>query len=1028
MYTYLLQSSSCLIVLYGIYHFILADLTFFRHNRAYLLWALVISLLVPLMAPYLVLPQEQVPVINWSYVAMEMDTIYVTYSDKMDYLDMLWMFAGFMYFLGVLVVLSRMIYGIFKIIKYHHLGVRETKNGYNIVTTEGVHLPFSFFKSIYISRHIPLSDHLHTILEHEEIHIRHWHTVDVLFAEVVHAFFWFNPVMIFYKRALRQAHEYLADDIICSKNSVSSYVDLLLSKSESGLELALTNQFFHSQIKKRIEMMTKHKTNRHAAWKYALVLPLLMGLVVVFSSPEVKSDIINVFKETTDTIPSAQRASIDEVQTLSVKNETLRITLKNGEVESYDLSDGKETEMFKEKYGELALPQPSPPLLHGNALLTEDVESIEQEKDYIKVTHRNGVSKYFYRSVEQDMKTYKNFYGEIPISPSPQVLPAIQIISKPTTDPFFQSIPNPPSPPSSVNDVSPIGNITTRRPLFVIDGVNMGREADKNINPGDIKSISVLKGESATTLYGEDGKYGVILITTKASKKDKGEIFRVAEQMPRFPGCEDQPAGHERDDCAKTKMLEYIYQNLKYPQEARKNNVEGQVVLQFVVEKDGRLNDIKVVRDIGAGCGIAASQVIESMNAMKSRWIPGKQSGKNVSVLYTLPVKFKLEGTKSISPSENKPIVNYFETNVNWKECADLGGFFKSTMCSFGKTNDFVKLHLTYPNEARKNKIEGSCQVRAYYDESGKLTKAEIKEDIGYGCGDEVLRVVKLMPEMAPAQKDGKPIKGSLIIRATFKLTKDEEKKLAATKIIVTALGKEEKKVNSTIPFIVKSTKYSEAISEVDQLPWLDACAHISDIKDRKKCAENKFLSTLYSNIKYPKAAREKGVTGMVHAQFVVNKKGEIDDIKILSDIGFGTDEIVVKAIEKLKNSDSWIPGRKNGKEVDVLYQISVNFELEVDFRKVVSMNSLDSKLSNVKIFPNPSQDLIQVSFEGEPMDVEINLFDVSGKSLKTQKFSNDQTQFRGSIDISDLNIKGNVTVIINQNNKMVRQQIVVLK
>ncbi|MBK7635601.1 MAG: hypothetical protein IPJ13_15970 [Saprospiraceae bacterium] len=58
---------------------------------------------------------------------------------------------------------------------------------------------------------------------------------------------------------MRQAHEYLADDIICSKNSVSSYTELLLSKSQTGMGLALTNQFFHSQIKKRIEMMTKNK-------------------------------------------------------------------------------------------------------------------------------------------------------------------------------------------------------------------------------------------------------------------------------------------------------------------------------------------------------------------------------------------------------------------------------------------------------------------------------------------------------------------------------------------------------------------------------------------------------------------------------------------------------------------------------------------------------------------------------------------------------------------------------------------------
>jgi len=385
------------------------------------------------MAPYLVLPQEQVPVINWSYVAMEMDTIYVTYSDKMDYLDMLWMFAGFMYFLGVLVVLSRMIYGIFKIIKYHHLGVRETKNGYNIVTTEGVHLPFSFFKSIYISRHIPLSDHLHTILEHEEIHIRHWHTVDVLFAEVVHAFFWFNPVLIFYKRALRQAHEYLADDIICSKNSVSSYVDLLLSKSESGLELALTNQFFHSQIKKRIEMMTKHKTNRHAAWKYALVLPALMGLLFVFSCKE-----------------SPKQTSSD----------TNKDTPKEG---------------------------------------------------------------YYYTDKE-------------------------------------------------------------------MEGVE-----------------------------------------------------RVVEIMPEFPGCEHITDIKQRAECAQTKMLEYIYQNLKYPTLARQQGISGQCVAQFIVSTDGTIENIKIVKDIGEGCGEAVNDVLTSMNNMPQKWNPGKQNNKLVKVLYTLPVKFSLD-------------------------------------------------------------------------------------------------------------------------------------------------------------------------------------------------------------------------------------------------------------------------------------------------------------------------------------------------------------------------------------------------
>lgn len=122
------------------------------------------------------------------------------------------------------------------------------------------------------------------------------------------------------------------------------------------------------------------------------------------------------------------------------------------------------------------------------------------------------------------------------------------------------------------------------------------------------------------------------------------EIFKVVEQMPRFPGCEDKGTEKEKEDCAKTKMLEYIYSNLKYPAIARENGVEGQVVLQFVVDKDGSITDTKIVRDIGAGCGEAASKVVDGMNNMGKKWLPGKQRGRPVRVLYTLPVKFKLEG------------------------------------------------------------------------------------------------------------------------------------------------------------------------------------------------------------------------------------------------------------------------------------------------------------------------------------------------------------------------------------------------
>jgi protein TonB len=87
-------------------------------------------------------------------------------------------------------------------------------------------------------------------------------------------------------------------------------------------------------------------------------------------------------------------------------------------------------------------------------------------------------------------------------------------------------------------------------------------------------------------------------------KEEPEEIFKVVEQMPRFPGCEDAGGSNEEKyNCAQTKLLEYVYKNVKYPAIARENGIQGRVVVQFVVEKDGKITDAQVVRDIGAGCG-----------------------------------------------------------------------------------------------------------------------------------------------------------------------------------------------------------------------------------------------------------------------------------------------------------------------------------------------------------------------------------------------------------------------------------------
>ncbi len=104
------------------------------------------------------------------------------------------------------------------------------------------------------------------------------------------------------------------------------------------------------------------------------------------------------------------------------------------------------------------------------------------------------------------------------------------------------------------------------------------------------------------------------------------EIFQIVEEMPSFPGGDQ-------------KMLEYIAKNIKYPQIARESGIQGRVFISFVVEPDGSVSNVKVLRGIGGGCDEEAMRVVKSM----PKWKPGKQRGKPVRVSYNLPVNFRLQ-------------------------------------------------------------------------------------------------------------------------------------------------------------------------------------------------------------------------------------------------------------------------------------------------------------------------------------------------------------------------------------------------
>jgi protein TonB len=103
-------------------------------------------------------------------------------------------------------------------------------------------------------------------------------------------------------------------------------------------------------------------------------------------------------------------------------------------------------------------------------------------------------------------------------------------------------------------------------------------------------------------------------------------IFVVAENAPEFPGGEDS-------------LYAYIARNIVYPEAAKKEKIEGRVFVTFVVEKDGQVSSVKLLRDIGGGCGQEAIRVVKSM----PKWKPGTQRGKPVRFQFNMPVSFGLQ-------------------------------------------------------------------------------------------------------------------------------------------------------------------------------------------------------------------------------------------------------------------------------------------------------------------------------------------------------------------------------------------------
>ena len=609
MMLYVIKAAITLALLYSCFFLFLSKETFHRFNRCMLVGIMLVSLVMPMFhftTEHPTTLNEEVYQMQ-NYIEHDTTPIIVTAQQAQG---ITWIQAlTWIYMAGVVLMLILTLVQATSLIRFMSSGVRHTDSQGNTVILHNNDVPpFSIFRYIVMS----VKDYescRQYILTHEQEHIRLGHTYDLLLLQGMKTLMWFNPFIWFLSRDLKAVHEYEADQAVINQGiDAKSYQQLLVMKVVGNRLQPFTNNLNHGSLKKRIVMMYQKPSNRWLMLKALCAIPVAALTINTFATP-IETDPVE-----------------DMVKTLETTN-----------VPAFN--EVKET-----------LPSP------------KTAEEASEEKPFAITTDSNN------------------------IDDNPLVL-------------------------INGHEVKIPADIKT------IDGETLGKML--HINKEDIASVTVLRNGAATAIYGEKAKNGVISIETKAFqaqpkdtvvvKNEVSDVLNISsavnidELMEKLPGAEKHEDGsitingkvvkkillqgqevYDDDDDdpvfevteepaqypgGQAALMQYLAQNIRYPKISAENGVQGRVIVQFVVEKDGSLSNFAVVKKSGdtitknAQSGITVNalgsateeskvpqEAFDALNAEAVRvlrempkWIPAKQRGQEVRMRYTLPITFRLQ-------------------------------------------------------------------------------------------------------------------------------------------------------------------------------------------------------------------------------------------------------------------------------------------------------------------------------------------------------------------------------------------------
>lgn len=603
-FAYLLKVNVAFVLFYAFYRLFFYKDTFFKLRRAILLAFFGLALFYPLLnIQDWVRQQEPIADVIYMYSAMLPEaTAKADAAASVDWYGWLLGSLGFIYWGIVAFLCGRFLVQLSSILWLAHTSERVVIHKTPVYALRKAAGPFSFFRMVFLHPESHSDKETDEILTHECTHVSQWHSIDVILSEMMCMACWFNPFVWLLKREVRHNLEYLADNtVIQSGYDSKSYQYHLLGLAHHQSVTTLYNSFNVLHLKNRIMMMNKKRSPGIVRTKYLIFIPLV-GILMLLSNIEAVARL---------TVRLANEATVSNAMVTAtgiLVDETGQPLIGASVV----VKGGKERTITDRK-GAFSLEVPA------NAILRCSYQGRESQEvlaaDMTNNTHLSLSSK----SREMNEQVF-TVVEKMPSFPGGDA----ELLKYIATNIKY---------PKESQDNGEQGRVICS---FIV-----GRDGSVN-NPEVLRGVTPLLNEEAVRVINtmprwnpgmQRGKAVAVKYTVPITfrlkspvEETKEETLTVVDVMPQYPG-----GDHE--------LLKFIAQSIKYPTDAQEAGVQGRVICSFVVDKKGNIVEPKIIRGIDPSLDAEALRVI----GMMPRWTPGRQDGKAVRVLYTVPITFRLQ-------------------------------------------------------------------------------------------------------------------------------------------------------------------------------------------------------------------------------------------------------------------------------------------------------------------------------------------------------------------------------------------------